>query len=147
MTTDGLIDPIEDIAALAAERGIGMHVDGCLGGLLWPWAEELGYDIPLWDFVSPASHRSPRTRTSTAIRSRARPRCSTATRTCDAISTSRTRIGPVASTCPRTGGFALGRFDRGHLGSDGHHRASGDTWMPHAESWRPRPPSAPGSTT
>jgi glutamate/tyrosine decarboxylase-like PLP-dependent enzyme len=49
----GLIDPIEDIAALAAERGIGMHVDGCLGGLLWPWAEELGYDIPLWDFRVP----------------------------------------------------------------------------------------------
>lgn len=49
----GLIDPIEDIAALAAERGIGMHVDGCLGGLLWPWAEELGYDIPPWDFRVP----------------------------------------------------------------------------------------------
>jgi sphinganine-1-phosphate aldolase len=27
----GLIDPIEEIAALAQERGIGMHVDGCLG--------------------------------------------------------------------------------------------------------------------
>jgi glutamate/tyrosine decarboxylase-like PLP-dependent enzyme len=49
----GLIDPIEEIAALAAERGIGMHVDGCLGGLLWPWAEALGYDIPLWDFRVP----------------------------------------------------------------------------------------------
>ena len=49
----GLIDPIEEIAALAQERGIGMHVDGCLGGMLWPWAEELGYDIPLWDFRVP----------------------------------------------------------------------------------------------
>ncbi len=49
----GLIDPIEDIAALAQEHGIGMHVDGCLGGLLWPWAEELGYDVPPWDFRVP----------------------------------------------------------------------------------------------
>ena len=49
----GLIDPIEDIAALALERGIGMHVDGCLGGLLWPWAEELGYPVPPWDFRVP----------------------------------------------------------------------------------------------
>lgn len=49
----GLIDPIEDIAALAVEHGIGMHVDGCLGGLLWPWAEDLGYPIPRWDFRVP----------------------------------------------------------------------------------------------
>lgn len=49
----GLIDPITEIAALAADRGIGMHVDGCLGGLVWPWAEELGYPIPPWDFRVP----------------------------------------------------------------------------------------------
>ncbi len=49
----GLIDPIERIAALAQERGIGMHVDGCLGGWLLPWVERLGYDIPLWDFRVP----------------------------------------------------------------------------------------------
>ena len=49
----GLIDPIEQIAALAAERGIGMHVDGCLGGLLLPWFERNGHDIPRWDFRVP----------------------------------------------------------------------------------------------
>lgn len=49
----GLIDPIEEIAALATEHGIGMHVDGCLGGLLWPWAEELGHPVPPWDFRVP----------------------------------------------------------------------------------------------
>ena len=46
----GLIDPIEEIAALAAEHGVGMHVDGCLGGWLLPWVERLGYAVPLWDF-------------------------------------------------------------------------------------------------
>jgi sphinganine-1-phosphate aldolase len=49
----GLVDPIEDIAALAVEHGIGMHVDGCLGGMLWPWAEELGYAVSPWDFRVP----------------------------------------------------------------------------------------------
>lgn len=49
----GLIDPIEEIAALAASRGVGMHVDGCLGGLLLPWVERIGYDVPLWDFRVP----------------------------------------------------------------------------------------------
>jgi len=49
----GLIDPIEEIAALAQSHGIGLHVDGCLGGWLLPWAERLGYDVPLWDFRVP----------------------------------------------------------------------------------------------
>ncbi len=46
----GLIDPIPELGVLAQERGIGLHVDGCLGGFLLPWVEELGYDVPPWDF-------------------------------------------------------------------------------------------------
>ena len=38
----GLIDPIEEIGELAQSRGIGMHVDGCLGGWLLPWVGALG---------------------------------------------------------------------------------------------------------
>jgi len=49
----GLIDPIAEIGALAQSRGIGLHVDGCLGGWLLPWVERLGYDVPLWDFRVP----------------------------------------------------------------------------------------------
>ncbi len=49
----GLIDPVEEIAALALERGVGLHVDGCLGGWLLPWVERLGYDLPRWDFRVP----------------------------------------------------------------------------------------------
>lgn len=49
----GMIDPIEDLGALAAETGIGMHVDGCLGGFLLPWVERLGYPIPPFDFRVP----------------------------------------------------------------------------------------------
>lgn len=49
----GLIDPIPEIGALALAHGIGLHVDGCLGGFLLPWAEQLGYDVPPWDFRVP----------------------------------------------------------------------------------------------
>ena len=46
----GAIDPIEELAALAEIRDIGMHVDGCLGGFVLPWAERLGYPVPPFDF-------------------------------------------------------------------------------------------------
>ena len=49
----GLIDPIARLGELAQARGVGLHVDGCLGGFLLPWAEALGYDVPLWDFRVP----------------------------------------------------------------------------------------------
>uniref|UniRef100_UPI00077B27A7 Putative sphingosine-1-phosphate lyase n=1 Tax=Symbiobacterium thermophilum (strain DSM 24528 / JCM 14929 / IAM 14863 / T) TaxID=292459 RepID=UPI00077B27A7 len=46
----GVVDPIPEIAALAAEHGIGCHVDACLGGFILPWAERLGYPVPPFDF-------------------------------------------------------------------------------------------------
>jgi glutamate/tyrosine decarboxylase-like PLP-dependent enzyme len=49
----GIIDPIPQIAALAAERGTGCHVDACLGGFIVPWAERLGYPVPPFDFRLP----------------------------------------------------------------------------------------------
>ena len=30
----GIIDPVEDLAALAVKYKIGFHLDGCLGGLV-----------------------------------------------------------------------------------------------------------------
>ena len=49
----GVVDPIEDLAAVAAERGIGFHTDACLGGFVLPWARRLGYDVPGFDFRVP----------------------------------------------------------------------------------------------
>jgi glutamate/tyrosine decarboxylase-like PLP-dependent enzyme len=50
---NGLVDPIEELAALAAARDIGFHTDGCLGGFVLPWAEKLGADVPPFDFRVP----------------------------------------------------------------------------------------------
>src|SRR4051812_25948287 len=50
----GTIDPIAALSDLALERGIGLHVDGCLGGFILPWGQELGYpNIPVFDFRIP----------------------------------------------------------------------------------------------
>ena len=49
----GIVDPMEEISEIAREKGIGCHTDGCLGGFILPWAEKLGYDIPIFDFRLP----------------------------------------------------------------------------------------------
>lgn len=49
----GTIDPIEQLSELALKHKIGLHVDGCLGGFILPWGEQLGYDIPVFDFRLP----------------------------------------------------------------------------------------------
>ena len=49
----GTIDPVSELAALAADRGCGLHVDACLGGFVLPWAEQLGYPVPPFDFRVP----------------------------------------------------------------------------------------------
>jgi glutamate/tyrosine decarboxylase-like PLP-dependent enzyme len=49
----GVIDPIVDIAGIAAERDINCHVDGCMGGVSLTYLKRLGYDIPPWNFSVP----------------------------------------------------------------------------------------------
>jgi len=49
----GVIDPIPDVAAVAASRGVLCHVDACLGGWLLPWMERLGHPVAPWDFRVP----------------------------------------------------------------------------------------------
>lgn len=46
----GVMDPVTELAALAHERGIGCHVDACIGGFVLPFLEALGHDVPPWDF-------------------------------------------------------------------------------------------------
>ena len=49
----GVVDPIEEIAALAREKKLPLHVDACIGGFVLPWVERLGHDVPPWDFRVP----------------------------------------------------------------------------------------------
>ena len=49
----GVFDPIAQIATLAEQRGLWMHVDACVGGFLAPFVRDIGYDIPDFDFAIP----------------------------------------------------------------------------------------------
>lgn len=50
----GTIDPIGELSDVAVEKDVGLHVDGCLGGWILPWGQELGYpNIPVFDFRLP----------------------------------------------------------------------------------------------
>lgn len=46
----GTIDPIAELGELAERHGVGLHVDGCLGGYFLPWVERLGRPVPPFDF-------------------------------------------------------------------------------------------------
>ena len=49
----GVVDPIEEIGALAQKKKLPFHVDSCIGGFMLPWLEKLGYPIPTFDFRVP----------------------------------------------------------------------------------------------
>ncbi|MFF4591837.1 pyridoxal phosphate-dependent decarboxylase family protein [Amycolatopsis sp. NPDC001319] len=49
----GVVDPIPEIAAAAASRGVRMHVDACIGGWVLPYFARLGADVPPFDFRVP----------------------------------------------------------------------------------------------
>jgi sphinganine-1-phosphate aldolase len=46
----GVVDPVPELAALAASVGANCHVDACMGGFVLPFAERLGRPVPPWDF-------------------------------------------------------------------------------------------------
>jgi sphinganine-1-phosphate aldolase len=46
----GVIDPVPEIAALAAGRGVNCHVDACMGGVTLHYLRLLGEPIPPWNF-------------------------------------------------------------------------------------------------
>jgi sphinganine-1-phosphate aldolase len=49
----GVLDPIAEIAAAAAARGVRMHVDACIGGWMLPFLKLNGADLPWFGFEVP----------------------------------------------------------------------------------------------
>ena len=46
----GLIDPIEDLAKIATQNDVYLHVDAAFGGFSIPFLNDMGYDLPNFDF-------------------------------------------------------------------------------------------------
>ena len=49
----GSFDPIAELGELAQIHDLWLHVDGCMGGFLAPFARKAGYPIPDFDFAVP----------------------------------------------------------------------------------------------
>ncbi|WP_214409119.1 pyridoxal phosphate-dependent decarboxylase family protein [Sphaerisporangium fuscum] len=49
----GVVDPVAEIAAIAASRGVPCHVDACVGGWLLPWLARAGAPVPPFDLSVP----------------------------------------------------------------------------------------------
>lgn len=49
----GVVDPVEQIAAVAARRGVRCHVDACFGGWALPFLRRVGVAVPAFDFSLP----------------------------------------------------------------------------------------------
>ncbi len=47
----GVVDPVTEIAASAAARGVRCHVDACIGGWVLPYAARLGRPVRPWTFA------------------------------------------------------------------------------------------------
>jgi glutamate/tyrosine decarboxylase-like PLP-dependent enzyme len=50
----GVVDPIDALGDLAAERDLWLHVDACVGGYFAPFARMNGIELPAFDFSVPA---------------------------------------------------------------------------------------------
>lgn len=46
----GIIDPIEELSQFALKNNLWLHVDACVGGMILPFMEMLGYEVPPFDF-------------------------------------------------------------------------------------------------
>ncbi len=49
----GVVDPIRELGEIALERGLLLHVDGCMGGFLLPYFRRLGAPVPDFEFHVP----------------------------------------------------------------------------------------------
>ncbi|HEV7848476.1 MAG TPA: aminotransferase class V-fold PLP-dependent enzyme [Mycetocola sp.] len=45
------LDPVAQVAAAAADAGIAVHVDACIGGFVLPWWAGDADPLPAWDFA------------------------------------------------------------------------------------------------
>jgi glutamate/tyrosine decarboxylase-like PLP-dependent enzyme len=51
--SQGVVDPIAEIGAIAHEENLLFHVDACVGGLHLSFMRKLGYAVPDFDFTVP----------------------------------------------------------------------------------------------
>lgn len=49
----GVVDPVKELGRIALRHKLLLHVDACMGGFMLPFLEDLGYEVPVFDFRVP----------------------------------------------------------------------------------------------
>jgi sphinganine-1-phosphate aldolase len=49
----GVVDPVRRLGEIALRHHLLLHVDACMGGFMLPFMEEMGYQVPEFDFRVP----------------------------------------------------------------------------------------------
>ncbi len=130
----GTIDPIAEMAAATAERGILFHVDGCVGGLYLSILRRMGEQLRDFDFsiegvtsISADMHKygyAPKN--ASVLLYRNRDLRSHALFTCSST-TEYAVINPTVLSSKSTGPIAASWAVMRHLGEDGYRRIARET--------------------
>jgi sphinganine-1-phosphate aldolase len=99
----GVVDPVAALGALAAERGLWLHVDACVGGVLGPFVASLVIRCRRSAWTGQVCPRSPPISTSRAMPPRAPRSSSTGMRHARSAGAMSSATGqPDCMPCPRS---------------------------------------------
>ena len=131
----GTIDPIREMAALSAERGMLFHVDGCVGGLYLSFLRRMGEEVRPFDFsvdgvtsISADMHKygyAPKNASVLLYRSRELRKH--AIFTCSGT-TEYAVVNPTLLSSKSTGPIAASWAVMRHLGENAYQKIVRDTW-------------------
>jgi Glutamate decarboxylase and related PLP-dependent proteins len=131
----GLVDPVAEIAEVAAERGVRCHVDACFGGWTLPYLRRLGVAVPPFDFsvpgvtsVSVDLHKYAYTSKGVSVLLHRSDELRAAQYFAYADWPGYTMVNPTIASTRSGGPIAAAYATLRHLGDDGYLRLTSATW-------------------
>lgn len=130
----GVIDPVAEIAAVAAGAGVRCHVDACFGGWMLPWLRRLGAPVPPFDFavagvtsISVDLHKYAYAPKGVSVLLHREPALRAAQYFAYADWPGYTMVNPVIASTRSGGPIAAAYATLRHLGADGYLRLAAAT--------------------
>jgi glutamate/tyrosine decarboxylase-like PLP-dependent enzyme len=131
----GVIDPVSEIAAVAAARGVRLHVDACIGGWVLPYLRRLGVAVPPFDLsvagvtsISVDLHKYAYCPKGTSVLLHADPGLRRGHYFASADWPGYTMLNTTLQSTRSGGPLAAAWAVLRHIGDDGYVRLARDTW-------------------
>ncbi|MGC5050127.1 pyridoxal phosphate-dependent decarboxylase family protein [Micromonospora sp. DT48] len=131
----GVVDPVEEIAEVAAAAGVRCHVDACFGGWTLPYLRRLGVEVPPFDLAVPGVtsisvdlHKYAYAPKGVSVLLHRDPQLRAPQYFAYADWPGYTMINPVISSTRSGGPIAAAYATLRHLGDDGYLELTRRTW-------------------